>query len=107
MTLAVGKIIYPLYNSVEWDSVNSIWKFKDGEVQFLYADKEFTLDDADDNRIIIDNTLAFNITTETAPTVASIILTGASQTEALQGYRIIKTQDNRYESVLDQYVKRI
>ena len=105
VTLDAGKIIYPLYNSVEWDSVNSIWKFKDGEVQFLYADKEFTLDDADDNRIIIDNTLAFNITTETATVGASIILTGASQTEALQGYRIIKTQDNRYESVLDQYVK--
>jgi hypothetical protein len=49
VTLAAGKIIYPLYNSVEWDSVNSTWKFKDGEIQFLYADKEFTLDDADDN----------------------------------------------------------
>lgn len=102
--ISSGKFIYPLYNSVKWDIDLGEWKFKEGEIQFLYGDKEFGLADADHDRIIIDDVFTFNVVTTTVPSTSIILLTGSNGTEALKGNRVVKTQNSRYESTLNQYV---
>jgi len=103
--IASGQYIYPFYNCVEWDENSSSWIFKSGEIQFLWANKELSVEDADDDRVIIDYDFNYNYTFTGTISSTAILLTGTSGLEPLKGNRIVKSQKTRYEAIQDKYVK--
>lgn len=103
ITIPSGAVIYPIYGSVKWDAVANQWKFIDGELQFLYKGSglTFSTNDADDNRIIIDDELIYNYSTIAIPNTLALSLAES----ALQGNAIVKTINSHFDKINDEYVK--
>lgn len=114
-TIPSNEYIYPTYDSIVWDSENNQWKFKTGEIQFLYKGTglRFTATDADDNGLIIDNNFEYNYSTTSTPSLnGGIVFTGDPSLTypleplQLQGKAIQKGIDGQYEPTTKQYVSK-
>lgn len=111
--------VYFFYSQVEVNSgaatTGNTWKVKDDidDVQVLWKNGElFTIDDADDNRVIIDDSenfvYSYDLTAESISKIKNknLYVTGGvdSNSVALQGGRIVKSVSSHFEPVMDKYV---
>lgn len=107
LSIPTDTIIYPLYSCVKRTTNDTSWELdKSNPIQFLYAAREFTDADTDDDKVIIDEESLFNY--EIAPNLISTstpaMTGGISAGPALRGNFIIKKQDVYFDNKLNRYV---
>lgn len=107
----LSNYIYFFYTGVEWKTVGSTtgWYIKTGENQCLWKNGQaLTENDADDNRVIIDDDIELNydITINGNYQVfpSGSVQDPSGNTIPLQGGRVVKSIDSHFEPVADKYV---
>lgn len=117
LTIPVGDIVYFFYSGVETNNneeseENSYWSIKDGENRILYRPTPFSIEDCDDNYVVIDYNDEYqydvkernnHIAGHRVYPVGSP-LDPAQTGYSLQGKKIIKSYSSHFEPVADKYV---
>lgn len=91
--------LYTFYSELE--NVNDEWHLKSTKPQVYYKANGFSTDDADDERVVIDENDEYNYLV-TGSISKSVVWTPLNT--GLQGKRIVESNYMHYESVKDRYV---
>ena len=87
----------------DMEAVNGEWHLKNSTPQVYYKNGGFIIDDADDDRIIIDPDDSYNyISSQINITTANRIWVPVKS--SLKGRKIIDSNKTHYESIADKYV---
>lgn len=104
-TIPAGSLVYLFYSNMAYTDGRWVTKQENDTVQFLYPEREFTIDDLDEKYCVIDEDFNYNYEVYNLY-VTDIVMTGAEPGSiSMAGNKVIKGQKTRQDQTLKKAVK--
>lgn len=112
-TFEVGKVVYLFYSQCELDDEGKLTIKTDTEIQVLSNENgsRFTIDDVDDNFLVLDDDFDFNFIIDVDDAndyISSLAITGSQDDPGniyIEGTKIVKQQKTKYFDQIQTFAK--